>query len=92
MRGARCLPDFTVSFWTLGELATEGAMAHYRTAVRLLGPSGEIAQRASALTGLGDAATLAGDYRDAAEAYQASQEAWLRSGDAMAAVKSALGM
>jgi DNA-binding CsgD family transcriptional regulator/tetratricopeptide (TPR) repeat protein len=64
------------------------AMEHYRTAVRLLGPSGNIAQRASALTGLGDAATLAGDYRQAAEAYHAAQEAWLRGGDAATAARA----
>lgn len=60
------------------------AMLHYRTAIRLLGPSGELAQRATALIGLGDAATLVGDYRAAADAYQAAQEAWLRSGHAVA--------
>jgi predicted ATPase/DNA-binding CsgD family transcriptional regulator len=68
--------------------AAVDAMAHYQTAVRLLGPDGEIAQRAAALTGLGDAATLAGDYPRAAEAYQAAQEAWLRHGDTATAARA----
>jgi predicted ATPase/DNA-binding CsgD family transcriptional regulator len=67
--------------------AATDALAHYRTAVRLLGPSGDAAQRASALTGLGDAATLAGDYPQAAEAYQAAKETWLQNGDTVAAAR-----
>lgn len=48
------------------------AMAHYRTAVRLLGASDAPSQRAAASLGLGDAATLAGEYPEAAEAYHAA--------------------
>jgi predicted ATPase/DNA-binding CsgD family transcriptional regulator len=65
--------------------AAADAVAHYQTAVRLLGPGGEPAQRAAAFTGLGDAATVAGDYREAAAAYEAAQAAWLECGDAAAA-------
>ena len=65
------------------------AIAHFRTALRLLSPSGESRQRASALMGLGDAATLAGEYPQAAEAYQAAQASWLHSGDARAAARAA---
>jgi DNA-binding CsgD family transcriptional regulator/tetratricopeptide (TPR) repeat protein len=68
--------------------ATE-ARAHYQTALRLLGPRGERAQRAAALMGLGDSATLAGDYPQAADAYQAAQEVWLQQGDTVAAATSA---
>jgi tetratricopeptide (TPR) repeat protein len=57
-------------------------MAHYHTALRLLGPSEELVERAAALTGLGDAATLAGAYP------QAAQEAWRRSGDTTAAARA----
>ncbi|MBC8163973.1 MAG: hypothetical protein H7Z42_22415, partial [Roseiflexaceae bacterium] len=64
------------------------ALANYRTAVRLLGPSAEAAQHASALQGLGDAATLAGDYRAAGEAYRAAQENWLRCGNRVAEARS----
>ena len=65
------------------------AIAHFRTALGLLGPSGQSRQRASALMGLGDAATLAGDYPQAAEAYQAAQASWLHGGDARAAARAA---
>jgi hypothetical protein len=41
--------------------AAAEAMDHFRTALRRLGPDGAAAQRAAALTGLGDAALLAGD-------------------------------
>lgn len=61
------------------------ALAHYRTAVHLLGPGGDPSQRASALASLGHAANLAGDYAQAAEAYLAAQDAWLRVGNLAAA-------
>ena len=61
------------------------ALTHFHTAVRLLSPDGDPAQRAAALMGLGDAAILTGDYVQAVEAYQASQEAWLRNDDGVTA-------
>lgn len=72
----------------LRAFAASEAMMHYRNALRLLGPGGNLAQRATALMGLGDAATLGGDYHEAAEAYQAAQECWLQSGDATAAARA----
>jgi DNA-binding CsgD family transcriptional regulator/tetratricopeptide (TPR) repeat protein len=48
------------------------ATAHFRTAIGLLGATGEPAQWAPALTGLGDAATLIGDYAQAVEAHRAA--------------------
>lgn len=68
--------------------AAREAMAHYRTAIRLLEPGGEIAQRAVALIGLGDAATLAGDYHGAADSYLAAREAWSRGDDSRAAARA----
>jgi predicted ATPase/DNA-binding CsgD family transcriptional regulator len=73
---------------TLRASAAEEAIAHYRDAIRLLGTSGRLAQRVTALMGLGAAATLGGDYREAANAYQMAQELWLQSGDAMAAARA----
>jgi DNA-binding CsgD family transcriptional regulator/tetratricopeptide (TPR) repeat protein len=61
------------------------AMGYYRTALGLLGSSGEIGHRAVALMGLGNAAVLAGDYDQAVEAYQAAGEIWLRSDTTTAA-------
>ncbi|MBC8077001.1 MAG: AAA family ATPase, partial [Chloroflexales bacterium] len=72
----------------LRAFAASEAMAHYHTALRLLGPGGELAQRAAAFMGLGDAATLGGDYPEAAASYQAAQECWLQSGDAAAAARA----
>jgi tetratricopeptide (TPR) repeat protein len=63
-------------------------MAHYRTALHLLRPSTDLVHQAEALVGLGDAAILAGDYPQAAEAYDTAQEVWLRSGDARAAART----
>jgi predicted ATPase/DNA-binding CsgD family transcriptional regulator len=68
--------------------AATDAMAHYRTAIRLLGPSAEPAPLATALIGLGDAATLGGEYLQAADSYHAAQETWLRSGDTQAAARA----
>jgi predicted ATPase/DNA-binding CsgD family transcriptional regulator len=66
------------------------AMAHYRTARRLLGSDGASDQYTSVLMRLGDAAILAGDYPQAAAAYQeaahqrgepiSSARAWRRLG------------
>jgi predicted ATPase len=64
------------------------AMAYYRTAVDLLGPSGAMHQRAVALMEIGDAAIQAGDYPQAADAYHAAQADWLRSGDALHASRA----
>jgi DNA-binding CsgD family transcriptional regulator len=60
--------------------AAVDAMAHYRTALRLLG-DGDLSRRAGALQGLGDAAMLAGDYPQAAEVYRAATAAFLQAGD-----------
>jgi DNA-binding CsgD family transcriptional regulator len=68
--------------------AAAEAMGHFRAALRLLGPSGEDARRAEALLGLGDAATLGGDYAQAAEAYRGAQAAWLRGGATPAAARA----
>jgi DNA-binding CsgD family transcriptional regulator/tetratricopeptide (TPR) repeat protein len=68
------------------------AIAHYWTALHLLGPEGDIAQRAAAWLGLGDAATIAGDYRQAAEAYEATQRLWLRIGDVASAARAWRGL
>jgi DNA-binding CsgD family transcriptional regulator len=68
--------------------AAAEALRHYQTAVRLLGPGGEPARRAAALAGLGDAATLAGEYLQAGEAYRAAQGAWLEGGDTDAAART----
>ena len=68
--------------------AAADAAGHFRTALRLLGPDAAGAQGARALMGLGEAATLEGDYARAAEAYQAAQAAWSRSGDTRAAARA----
>lgn len=64
------------------------AVAHFRTALRLLATGEDVRRQAEAWSGLGDAATLAGDYPQAAEAYHAAQVAWARSGDATASAKA----
>jgi DNA-binding CsgD family transcriptional regulator/tetratricopeptide (TPR) repeat protein len=64
------------------------ALGHYRTALALLGPDGDGAQRALTLMGLGDAATLGGDYEQAAAAYEGAQAAWLMRGDRAAAARA----
>jgi predicted ATPase/DNA-binding CsgD family transcriptional regulator len=56
--------------------AASEALAHYRTALRLLSNDAEISQLTSTLMGLGDAATLAGEYAQAAEAYQSCVNIW----------------
>lgn len=70
--------------------AAADAMAHYRTAVRLLDTSGESdpEQQATALSGLGDAATVAGDYPQASDAYHEAQAIWLRTGNTAAAAQA----
>jgi DNA-binding CsgD family transcriptional regulator/tetratricopeptide (TPR) repeat protein len=60
--------------------AAGDAMAHFRTALRLLG-DGEHDRRAAALTGLGDAAALAGDYPQAGGACAAAVDAFLLGGN-----------
>jgi DNA-binding CsgD family transcriptional regulator/tetratricopeptide (TPR) repeat protein len=72
--------------------AAADAIAHYRTADRLLESSGDDRSRAVALTGLGDAATLGGDYPLAAEAYQLAQALWRRGGDATASARAWRGL
>jgi DNA-binding CsgD family transcriptional regulator/tetratricopeptide (TPR) repeat protein len=68
--------------------AAAAAADHFRTAVRLLGPDAAGVQGARALMGLGDAATLGGDYARAAEAYAAAQAAWSHGGDTRAAARA----
>jgi DNA-binding CsgD family transcriptional regulator/tetratricopeptide (TPR) repeat protein len=76
----------------LATSAAVEAMAYYRTALRLLGAAGEASARATALGGLGDAATLAGDYTQAATAYRTAQALWLDMGDSAAAARAWLGL
>jgi DNA-binding CsgD family transcriptional regulator/tetratricopeptide (TPR) repeat protein len=57
------------------------AVAHFRNALRLLGAAGEPAARATALIGVGDATTLAGDYTAASEAFRGARDAWLQGGN-----------
>ena len=64
------------------------AMAHYRAAIDLLTGSDDEARRTAALLGLGDAATLAGDYRQAADSYAAAQAAAGRAGDRAAMARA----
>lgn len=58
--------------WALGTSAAAEAMAHYQTALRLLGPNGD--GRQTALLGLGSAALLAGDYQQAADSFAAAHQ------------------
>jgi predicted ATPase/DNA-binding CsgD family transcriptional regulator len=67
--------------------AAVDAVAYFRTALRLLEPGNDVYRQAEAWSYLGEAATLAGDYPQAAEAYQMAQAAWLRSGDTAAAAR-----
>jgi DNA-binding CsgD family transcriptional regulator/tetratricopeptide (TPR) repeat protein len=68
--------------------APRDAMAYYHSALRLLDANGQRAQRATAWSGLGDAALLAGDYPVAEDAYQAAQQAWQDAGDTVAAARA----
>jgi predicted ATPase/DNA-binding CsgD family transcriptional regulator len=68
--------------------AATQATAHFQVALRLLEAEGDDPSRAAALTGLGAAATQAGAYPAAAEAYLDAQQTWLRSGDAHAAARA----
>lgn len=68
--------------------AAVDAQMHYRTAARLLGENGDPVEYATAHTGLGDAATLAGDYHEAIASYRLAHEAWLRDGNAVEAARA----
>lgn len=63
------------------------AMAHFRVAARLAGDD-QPSKRSEALMGLGEAATLAGDYPQAVEAYSDAGEAWQKGGNVAAATKA----
>lgn len=62
--------------------AASDAIGHYQLACDLLADSADAAPRARALLGLGDAATLSGDYHLAVQAYSEARTAWLETGDA----------
>ena len=64
------------------------AIAYFDTAIRLLGAGRDARPRATSWLGLGKAATLAGDYPRAVEAYQAAQELWLQSGATLEAARA----
>jgi tetratricopeptide (TPR) repeat protein/DNA-binding CsgD family transcriptional regulator len=66
--------------------APEAAAGHYRTALELLSASDT--RRSNLWMGLGEAATLSGDYVHALEAYQNAQETWLRTGDKLEAAQA----
>ncbi len=66
------------------------AIAHFRTALQLLGPAGPWDTQVTALMGLGDGATLQGDYGAAAEAFQAALACCLQLGDHLAAARACL--
>ena len=68
--------------------APDDAMQQFATVVRLLGPGSDRVERAAALSGLGDAATLTGKYAEAVAAYLEAQEEWLKQGDQMAAARA----
>jgi predicted ATPase len=68
--------------------AASEAMVQFQTAMQLLDTNSDDAQRAAALHGLADAATLAGEYSTAAAAYHSAQEQWLRSGQVAAAARA----
>jgi predicted ATPase/DNA-binding CsgD family transcriptional regulator len=68
--------------------AARDAMAHYQTALEMMGRDDDAAARAAALMGLAAAANLAGEYESAATAYRAAQEAWLELDDRPAAARA----
>lgn len=70
--------------------AANEAVAHFRTALQLMGAAGTYTAREAALIGLGDSATLQGDYAGAAEAFQAALSACLQHGDRSAAARACL--
>lgn len=70
--------------------AASEAVAHFRMALQLLGPAGPHAARVAALMGLGDGATLQGDYAGAGEAFQAALADCLQHGDHPAASRACL--
>jgi DNA-binding CsgD family transcriptional regulator/tetratricopeptide (TPR) repeat protein len=70
--------------------APQEAAAYYGTAIRLFGSGSNVRQQALAFLGLGKAATLAGNYPQAVEAYHTAQELWWQSGDTPEAARAAL--
>jgi tetratricopeptide (TPR) repeat protein len=74
----------------LGAYAPQEAMAHYRTALTLLGEDDP--RRGACLLGLGEAALLAGSFRDAIGAFGAALDWWLRALNSVAAGRAALGL
>jgi predicted ATPase/DNA-binding CsgD family transcriptional regulator len=64
--------------------AAMDATAHYQTAVRLLESDGDPVRRSEALMGLGNAATLAGAYDRAVDAFQQAQAFWHQLSNAKA--------
>jgi DNA-binding CsgD family transcriptional regulator len=56
------------------------AVAHFRSALTLLGEAGEPATRAATLMGLADGATLAADYAAATEALTEARDTWRQAG------------
>ncbi|MFN8515710.1 MAG: hypothetical protein U0841_24640 [Chloroflexia bacterium] len=71
----------------LAAYATDEALAHYRQALDL--SDAESPQRGAILLGLGEAASMAGDERAAAEAYAAARAWFARAGDEIAAGRAA---
>jgi ATP/maltotriose-dependent transcriptional regulator MalT len=72
----------------LGASAPAEAVNQFENALSLLGSAGDADQRAAALSGLGRAATLCGDYERAAGAYREVRDVWLRGGDTRAAARA----
>lgn len=70
--------------------AAAEAVAHFRTALQLLGPAGFYDARVAALMGLGDGATLQGHYAEAGEAFQSALVDCLQHGDRLAAARACL--
>jgi DNA-binding CsgD family transcriptional regulator len=68
------------------QAATE-ALGYFRSAADLLAGRQDDTRRAAALSGLGEAATLAGDYRLAVESYRAAAETAQEAGDAAGAAR-----
>jgi ATP/maltotriose-dependent transcriptional regulator MalT len=72
----------------LGNHAWVEAVARFQSAVELLRDDGDRAEIAAALTGLGEAATLSGDYQRAAASYLRLVHDAMRRGDALEAARA----
>jgi tetratricopeptide (TPR) repeat protein len=69
--------------------AAREAVAHFETALELLGPGASTAQqRAVILSRVGEAASALGNYERAADAYDAAPGLWYSSGDIAAAASA----